>query len=166
MSQHTGGKQYGSTSAGGKGGDETLTSFGSGNAGPREDLFDTASTMPGNTISGSTSSGTQGNSKGTNSSDQGKTDKVISGIDKGKDMAADRLDDAVDSIRARTGQMDDGQISSAATMAADRLESGAQMLRSFDSEEMLTNLESMIRQKPLESLLVAAGIGYVLARAM
>jgi ElaB/YqjD/DUF883 family membrane-anchored ribosome-binding protein len=40
------------------------------------------------------------------------------------------------------------------------------MLRGRDSEQLISELESLVRSKPVESLLVAAGIGYLLSRAL
>jgi len=100
------------------------------------------------------------------SSGSGATDKVTAGLDTGMSKAAEGLDRVVETVRSRTEGMGDNQLTSAAKVAADRMESGAEALRSMNSDEMVTNLESMIRQKPLESLLVAAGIGFILSRAL
>jgi hypothetical protein len=40
------------------------------------------------------------------------------------------------------------------------------MLRGRDSEQMMSDLEELVRKKPLESLLVAAGVGYLISRAL
>jgi hypothetical protein len=112
----------------------------------------------GQSMSGSESSG--------GSETSGTSEKVSSGLNTGMSKAAEGLDRVVETVRGKTEGMGDNQLSSAATMAADRMASGAEALRSMDGEEMITSLESMIRQKPLESLLAAAGIGFVLSRAL
>jgi hypothetical protein len=45
------------------------------------------------------------------------------------------------------------------------MHSGAEMIRGKDTDQMMTDLEAMIRRRPIESLLVAAGIGYLISRA-
>jgi len=118
----------------------------------------------------SMSSGSGGESmsdSGSSGSERtGTSEKVSSGLNTGMSKAAEGLDRVVETVRGRTESMGDNQLTSAASMAADRMASGAEALRSMDGEEMLTGLESMIRQKPIETLLVAAGVGYVLSRAL
>jgi len=104
-------------------------------------------------------SGTQSESE---SQSGGLTDKVNSTMGK----AAEGLDRISGTVREKTEEMGENQLTSMAKGTADRIESGAQALRSMDTDEMITNVESMIRQKPVESLLVAAAVGYVLARAI
>jgi ElaB/YqjD/DUF883 family membrane-anchored ribosome-binding protein len=60
--------------------------------------------------------------------------------------------------------MGGGSVASIATTAADKMEAGAQMLREKDTEQIVSDLEALVRRKPVESLLVAAGIGFVLSK--
>lgn len=85
--------------------------------------------------------------------------------DSGMDKAAGGLDSLATMVRGRGESLGEGQVASFATGAADRLESGAEMLRGTDSDQLMTDLEALIRRRPVESLLVAAGIGYLLSRA-
>jgi hypothetical protein len=62
--------------------------------------------------------------------------------------------------------MSDGTMHTVATTAADKLQSSADMLRSKDTDELIDELEALIRRKPVESLLVAAGVGFLLSRGM
>jgi len=110
-------------------------------------------------FSDQSSSGTQSE---TQTQSGGLTDKVNSTMGK----AAEGLDRISGTVREKTEEMGENQLTSMAKGTADRIESGAQALRSMDTDEMITNVESMIRQKPVESLLVAAAVGYVLARAI
>jgi len=110
-------------------------------------------------FSGQSSSGTQSE---TQNQSGGLTDKVNSTMGK----AAEGLDRISGTVREKTEEMGENQLTSMAKGTADRIESGAQALRSMDTDEMITHVESMIRQKPVESLLVAAAVGYVLARAI
>jgi hypothetical protein len=93
-------------------------------------------------------------------------DQAASRADAGMDKAAHGLDSLASTLRERSQSMGEGQMGSMATMAADRLASGAEMLRAKDAEQMVTDLEALIRRRPVESLLVAVGAGYLLSRAL
>lgn len=94
------------------------------------------------------------------------TDQATQKADMGKDKAASGLDSLASTLRDKSQTMGDGQMGNMATMAADRLEQGAEMLRSKDTDQLVMELEDVIRQHPLESLLIAAGAGYLLSRAL
>jgi len=116
--------------------------------------------------SGSDQQSMSGSDGSSGSESSGTTEKLTTGLNTGMSKAAEGLDRVVETVRGRTESMGDNQLTSAATMAADRMASGAEALRSMDGEELVTGLESMIRQKPIETLLVAAGVGFVLSRAL
>jgi len=83
--------------------------------------------------------------------------------DEGMDKAAASLGQAADKLRAQ-GQERGGTVATAATRTADTLDSASQYLRDKDTDKVLADLESLVRRKPVESLLAAAGIGYVLSK--
>jgi ElaB/YqjD/DUF883 family membrane-anchored ribosome-binding protein len=87
-------------------------------------------------------------------------------VDAGMDKAASGLQTAAETLRERGESMGQGQVASIATMTADKLESGAEMLRGTDSSALMIEMENMIRRKPVESLAVAAGVGFLLAKAL
>jgi hypothetical protein len=93
-------------------------------------------------------------------------DQATHKADQGKDMAADKLHQGAEMLRDRSQSIGEGQMSNMATMAADRLDQGATFLRSKDTEQLITELEAVIRRRPVESLLVAVGAGYLLSRAL
>jgi len=92
--------------------------------------------------------------------------QATSGADAGIDKAAGGLDSLASTLRTKTESMGEGQVQSMATAAAGKIESGAEMLRSTDTDQNIADLESFVRRKPVESLLIAAGVGYVLSRAL
>lgn len=94
------------------------------------------------------------------------TDQAGQKADVTKDKAASGLDSLAGTLRDRGQSMGDGQMGQMATMAADRLEQGAEMLRSKDTDQLVMELEDVIRRRPVESLLVAAAAGYLLSRAL
>ena len=57
-----------------------------------------------------------------------------------------------------------GAISTAATAVADGVGSASSYLQEKKFEEMATDLTALIRQYPVQSLLVGMGLGYLLAR--
>ena len=93
-------------------------------------------------------------------------DQAASRADAGMDKAAQGLGSLASTLRERSESMGDSQMGSMATMAADRLESGAEMLRAKDTDQLVSDLEALVRRRPVESLLVAVGAGYLLSRAL
>ncbi len=85
--------------------------------------------------------------------------------DAGMQKAAGGLDHAAEALRGKS-DMQNGTMGTAATTAAGALEQGAQMLRSTDTEQLLDNIEAMVRQRPVESMIVAAGLGFVVSKAI
>lgn len=83
--------------------------------------------------------------------------------DQGMDKTASGLDQAADKLREQGGQQG-GTMGSMASTTADTLESASSYLRDKDTNQLMDDLESMIRRKPTESLLAAAGIGFVLSK--
>jgi len=77
------------------------------------------------------------------------------------EKAAAGLHTAADKLRERGG---DSQMPAAATVA-DRLDSAASAVESVSSDQMVEGLESLVRRNPTQALLVAAGAGFLLARA-
>jgi ElaB/YqjD/DUF883 family membrane-anchored ribosome-binding protein len=87
-------------------------------------------------------------------------------VDEGKDRAASGMESVADELRSRTESMSEGRMKDVADMAAEKMQTGAEMMRSKSTDEMVSELEGMIRRKPMESMLIAAGIGYLLARKL
>jgi ElaB/YqjD/DUF883 family membrane-anchored ribosome-binding protein len=81
------------------------------------------------------------------------------------DKAAESVGQAADMLRDR-GEAGSGTMATAATTAADTLDSASSYLREKGTEDILQDLESLIRRKPVESLVVAAGAGFVLSKLL
>jgi len=84
---------------------------------------------------------------------------------------ADRLDDTAENIERIAGHQllgtgARGRAGEAAQSAAGRMEELADYLRSNDLDVMRADFEAQIRRKPLQSLLVAAGAGWVLGKIL
>ncbi|HYJ13148.1 MAG TPA: YtxH domain-containing protein [Thermomicrobiales bacterium] len=91
------------------------------------------------------------------------TDQAHTMSDKGIDSAATGLGQAASMLRQQ-GDTREGTIGTAATKTADTLEQASTYLQNKDTDQLITDLEAMVRQRPLESVLVAAGIGFVLSK--
>lgn len=95
-------------------------------------------------------------------------DQAATKVDAGIDKAAGGLDKAADLLRDKSEQMGDqgSGMQSMATQAADKLEVAAGYLKDKDSDQLVADLEALVRRKPVESLLVALGVGFLLSKAV
>jgi ElaB/YqjD/DUF883 family membrane-anchored ribosome-binding protein len=92
-------------------------------------------------------------------------------LDTGRNRIADQLDRVGDRIHERARDMEDsggvqrraGQV---AHRAGDALDSSAEYLRSHDFDEMRGDFEHAIRERPLFSVGIALGAGFLLARIL
>jgi ElaB/YqjD/DUF883 family membrane-anchored ribosome-binding protein len=85
--------------------------------------------------------------------------------DAGMDRAAEGLGRAAETLREQ-GDSREGKVGNVATSAASALEQGAEKLRTSDTDQLMNELEAMVRRKPIESMLVAAGVGFILSKAL
>jgi ElaB/YqjD/DUF883 family membrane-anchored ribosome-binding protein len=83
--------------------------------------------------------------------------------DKGLDSAAAGLGQAASMLREQ-GEGRDGTLGTAAGKTAETLDQASTYLRDHDTDQLVTDLEAMVRQRPVESVLVAAGIGFLLSK--
>lgn len=93
-------------------------------------------------------------------------EQATAAVDQGMGKAASGLDMAAEMIRERGEQMGGGGVQSSAVMVADKLDAASDYLRDKDSGQLMADLEALVRRKPTESLLVAAGIGFLLSKMM
>jgi ElaB/YqjD/DUF883 family membrane-anchored ribosome-binding protein len=93
--------------------------------------------------------------------------QATAAVDQGIDRASAGLDRAADMIRERGEQMGGGSgAGSSAAMVADKLDAASTYLRDKDSAQLIADLERVVRQKPTQSLLVAAGVGFLLSKIL
>ena len=96
-------------------------------------------------------------------------DQVSTKADAGIDKAAGGLDKAADMLRERSEQMGGGQggaVQSIAGQAATQLDGAAQFLKDKDTDQLMADLEDLVRRKPTQTLLVAAGVGFLLSKVV
>jgi hypothetical protein len=85
--------------------------------------------------------------------------------DAGMQKSAEGLKKAADMARSMTEDRS-GPVGAIGSQAADVIEKGAGYLEQGDTERMIQDLEAMVRRRPMESLLIAAGAGFLLSKAM
>lgn len=90
--------------------------------------------------------------------------QASSSMDAGMEKASAGLDALAGTIRDKSQSL--GGAESVATMAADKLESGAELIRGQNTDQLVSELEALVRRKPVESMLVAAGVGFILSKAL
>jgi ElaB/YqjD/DUF883 family membrane-anchored ribosome-binding protein len=83
--------------------------------------------------------------------------------DEGMHKAAEGMDQAAEMLRQR-GSEQGGTVGTVASTAADTLGSASSYLRDADTAQMMDQLEEYIRKNPTQSLLIAAGVGFVLSK--
>lgn len=96
-------------------------------------------------------------------------DQASAKADQGIDKAAGGLGQAADMLRDKTQGLDTqggagATAQNVAGTAATQLDKAARYLEGKGSDQIVGDLEALVRRKPTESLLVAAGIGLLLSR--
>jgi ElaB/YqjD/DUF883 family membrane-anchored ribosome-binding protein len=102
--------------------------------------------------------------------DEGR-DRLSGAVDAGRNRVAGQLERIGDRLEERGRDMEQaggvqqraGQV---ALRAGEALDSSAQYLRSHEPNEMRDDLERSIRERPLLSIGIAAGAGFLLARLL
>ncbi len=83
-------------------------------------------------------------------------------------QAASGADKLADTIRtkAQSGSHEGamGAVSGQATAVADKLDQASGYLRTKDSDQLLSDLEALVRRKPVESVVAAVGLGFILSK--
>jgi len=81
-------------------------------------------------------------------------------------QAGEKLTELAGSLRDKTQTLDpDHPVANAATKAAGALEQTGTYLQQHTPDDWVGDLKQLIARKPVESVLVAAGLGYMAARA-
>lgn len=87
-------------------------------------------------------------------------------LDQNRVAAASSLEGAADSLHQRADQLPGGEkVTNFAHSAADKLNATAEYVRENDLSSMMNDVEDLVKKNPGPSLLVAAGLGFLIARA-
>ena len=141
------------------------------------------------------SGGSGGSMSGTGTQEQGKVDRAKEQMGNARDKAkeglstarekagqlknslADKLDAGADRLRGQGGQQfatatadgsvatSEGQMDRVARPLASGMHSTAEWLRENDLESMKQGVEQQVRDHPGRTLLIAAGLGYLIGKA-
>ncbi len=94
-------------------------------------------------------------------------DQARETVDSQRERASHGLDSAADQLREHADQIPGGQrTSDIANQAAERVEGIAEYIQENDMSAMLSDVEQLVRDHPKESLIAAAVVGFVVARAI
>jgi ElaB/YqjD/DUF883 family membrane-anchored ribosome-binding protein len=85
--------------------------------------------------------------------------------EQGKEQAAGGMERAAETLRSRTGDSS-GVTAEAGTKAADAMEGAASYLRSHDTTEIWSDVESFAKTHPTQALAGAIVAGFVLGRIL
>ncbi|HEX6135293.1 MAG TPA: hypothetical protein VFZ24_15090 [Longimicrobiales bacterium] len=156
----------GSSAAGSVEGGTTGRTFESQTGGAAEDAGTRAGPF-GRTVTGEE---TQGPAEPIGDRDEG-AGKSRSAAESGRNRLAGQLERLGDRLEERGRGMEQSggvqrRASQVAVRASEALDSGAEYLRSHDPNEMRDDLEQSIRQRPLLSVGLAIGAGFLLARLL
>lgn len=142
-------------------------------------MAETNASTGGAPLSGTTTSSTAGQSRGTQSSGQPQTDSTSGGIvnrvkesataqlTNQKDRGTDALGSVAQAVRSSTQRLRDEQHSTIAgyvDKAADQIESWSRRLKEKDIDELLTDVQRLARRQPAVFIGSAFALGIVGAR--
>jgi ElaB/YqjD/DUF883 family membrane-anchored ribosome-binding protein len=87
-------------------------------------------------------------------------------IDDNRDAAASGLDRAASALHEKAESLPGGEkVTNFAHTAADKLNSTADYVREHDVRRMIGDVETIVKDNPGPSLLIAAALGFLVARA-
>lgn len=89
--------------------------------------------------------------------------RIAEGADAAMTATGTRMTGVADSLRARADETSAGRI---AARTGDALSRGGEYLQQSSPADVRTDLENVMRERPMTTLLVGAGVGYLLARAL
>jgi ElaB/YqjD/DUF883 family membrane-anchored ribosome-binding protein len=89
-------------------------------------------------------------------------DAAASKVDSAMTATGEQMSTLAQTVREKAPEGKAGEV---AVKAADALDRGGEYLQTADLQMVRTDLERVIREHPIESLLVGVGIGYLVARA-
>lgn len=91
-------------------------------------------------------------------------ERVATKADSATSHLGERLDDVSESVRERVAG--EGRMRSAARAVAGSLHDAGGYLKEHNVRSMVVDIGHVIRRHPVKSLLIGAGVGYLIARAI
>jgi ElaB/YqjD/DUF883 family membrane-anchored ribosome-binding protein len=93
--------------------------------------------------------------------------RAMDAVESGRESAASTLDNAASGIRAKADSLPGGaDVSRFARRAADKIGGAAQYLRDHEVKDMMSEVQSFVKEHPAQALIGAAVIGFLAGRSM
>jgi ElaB/YqjD/DUF883 family membrane-anchored ribosome-binding protein len=92
------------------------------------------------------------------------TTQAADTVDSTMNTTGQKMHDLAQTVRQKAPE--GGTIGNIAASAADVLDRSGSYLQETDVRTLQSDLEDLIRRRPLESLLIGAGVGFLLARGL
>jgi ElaB/YqjD/DUF883 family membrane-anchored ribosome-binding protein len=93
--------------------------------------------------------------------------RAMDAVESGRESAASTLDSAASGIRSKADSLPGGaDVSRFARRAADKIGGAAQYLREHEVKDMMSEVESFVKEHPAQALLGAALVGFLAGRSM
>ena len=92
-------------------------------------------------------------------------DRAQQGMDQGRERAAEGTERAATQLRERASEQG-GTVGKVGERVAGGMESAAGMLREGDTNAMMDEVESYVRQHPMQSVAAAIGAGFLVGRML
>ena len=94
-------------------------------------------------------------------------DSATEAVDDHREQASEVMDNAANQIRERGESLPGGErTTEIASMAADKVEATSDYVREHDVKDMMSDLETLVRNHPTQSLVVAAAAGFLVGRML
>lgn len=95
------------------------------------------------------------------------THQATDAIDARRGQASEAMDTAATQIRDRGESLPGGErTTEMASMAADKVEATSSYVRDHDVQDMMSDLETLVRNHPTQSLVAAAAAGFLVGRML
>jgi hypothetical protein len=92
--------------------------------------------------------------------------RAMDAVESGRESAASSLDNAASGIRAKADSLPGGpDVSRFARRAADKIGGAAQYLRDHEVKDMMSEVQSFVKEHPAQALLGAAVVGFLAGRS-
>lgn len=88
-------------------------------------------------------------------------------VDARRDQASETMHTAATQIRERGESLPGGErTTEMASMAADKVEATSAYVREHDVQDMMSDLETLVRNHPTQSIVAAAAVGFLVGRML
>jgi len=93
--------------------------------------------------------------------------KAMDAVEAGRESAASTLDSAASAVRSNADSLPGGaDVSRFARRAADKMGGAAQYLREHEVKDVMSEVQSFVKEHPAQALLGAALVGFLAGRSM